>query len=96
MPPRELHTRYGRETIGFLWIIGEPILFCGGVTILWTAMRPTHEHGLPMTAIDIILSRVVEKSVGVLSDLALPFFGAFSMVDRLPPCSAGSCSGHRA
>ncbi len=47
---RELHTRYGRENIGFLWIIGEPIMFCAGVAILWTAIRPAHEHGLPMTA----------------------------------------------
>ena len=50
---REMTTRYGRENLGFLWIIGEPILFCGGVTIAWTAMRPAHEHGLPMTAIVI-------------------------------------------
>jgi capsular polysaccharide transport system permease protein len=47
---REMQTRYGRENIGFLWIIGEPIMFCGGVAILWTLIRPAHEHGLPMTA----------------------------------------------
>ena len=50
---REIHTRYGRENIGFLWVIGEPILFCGGVAIAWTAIRPAHEHGLPVTAIVI-------------------------------------------
>lgn len=50
---REIHTRYGRENIGFLWVLGEPILFCSGVAILWTAIRPSHEHGLPMTAIVI-------------------------------------------
>lgn len=50
---RELHTRYGRENIGFLWVVGEPILFCASVAILWTAIRPAHEHGLPMTAIVI-------------------------------------------
>lgn len=48
---REIHTRYGRENIGFLWVLGEPILFCAGVAILWTMIRPSHEHGLPMTAI---------------------------------------------
>lgn len=48
---REMTTRYGRENIGFLWIIGEPILFCAGVAIGWTAIRPSHEHGLPVTAI---------------------------------------------
>jgi capsular polysaccharide transport system permease protein len=47
---REILTRYGRENIGFLWIIGEPILFCGGVAILWTLIRPAHEHGIPVTA----------------------------------------------
>jgi len=50
---RELLTRFGRENIGFLWFIGEPILFCAGVAIVWTAIRPTHEHGLPTTAIVI-------------------------------------------
>ncbi|MBE7730086.1 capsule biosynthesis protein [Komagataeibacter sp. FXV3] len=50
---REIHTRYGRENIGFLWVLGEPILFCAGVAILWTAIRPSHEYGLPMTPIVI-------------------------------------------
>jgi len=48
---REINTRYGRENIGFLWIIGEPILFVAGVTIAWSMMRPALEHGLPMPAI---------------------------------------------
>jgi capsular polysaccharide transport system permease protein len=47
---REMHTRYGRENLGFLWVIGEPILFCAGVTIVWSAIRPAHEHGLPVPA----------------------------------------------
>ncbi len=47
---REMHTRYGRENIGFLWVIGEPILFCAGVTIVWSAIRPSHEHGIPIAA----------------------------------------------
>ena len=47
---REIHTRYGRENIGHLWVIGEPMLFCIGVAIMWTAIRPAHEHGVPITA----------------------------------------------
>jgi capsular polysaccharide transport system permease protein len=47
---REIHTRYGRENIGFLWVIGEPILFCAGVTVLWSIIRPAHEHGIPVAA----------------------------------------------
>lgn len=50
---RELHTRFGRHGLGFLWILGEPILFCAGVAIVWSAIRPAHEHGLPTTAIVI-------------------------------------------
>ncbi|MFT8775276.1 MAG: ABC transporter permease [Gluconacetobacter liquefaciens] len=48
---REIHTRYGRDNLGFLWLVGEPILFCSGVAIVWTAIRPAREHGLAMTAI---------------------------------------------
>lgn len=47
---REMQTRYGRENLGFLWIIGEPILFTAGVTIVWSLIRPSYEHGIPVTA----------------------------------------------
>lgn len=47
---REMQTRYGRDNIGYLWVVGEPIMFCAGVAILWTMIRPAHEHGLPVTA----------------------------------------------
>ncbi|OYX64250.1 MAG: capsule biosynthesis protein [Sphingomonadales bacterium 32-64-17] len=33
---RELVTRFGRDNIGFLWIIVEPLLFAGLVGIVWT------------------------------------------------------------
>jgi capsular polysaccharide transport system permease protein len=47
---RELHTRYGRENIGYLWMVGEPIMFCAGVAVVWTSIRAPYEHGLQMTA----------------------------------------------
>ena len=47
---RELHTRFGRENIGFLWVIAEPALFCLGVAIMWGAIKPAHEHGVPVVA----------------------------------------------
>ena len=31
---RELSTRYGRDNLGFLWLIGEPLLFTFGVLIM--------------------------------------------------------------
>lgn len=43
---RELSTRYGRRNIGFLWAVGEPLLFCAGVVALWTLVKPPFEHGL--------------------------------------------------
>ena len=43
---REMVTRYGREGLGFLWIIGEPLVFCFGVMLLWSLMKPEYEHGI--------------------------------------------------
>lgn len=43
---RELVTRYGRENLGFLWVIGEPLLFCISVSIMWSIIKPTYEHGI--------------------------------------------------
>lgn len=43
---REMVTRYGREGIGFLWLVVEPLLFCFGVMGLWALMKPEYEHGV--------------------------------------------------
>lgn len=43
---REIMTRYGREGIGFLWLIAEPLAFCLGVMLLWTALKPEYEYGV--------------------------------------------------
>lgn len=32
---RELITRYGREGLGFLWLVLEPLVFCFGVMGMW-------------------------------------------------------------
>jgi capsular polysaccharide transport system permease protein len=46
---REVVTRYGRENIGFLWLLLEPMILTGGVMIMWTLLR--HEsHGLAVVA----------------------------------------------
>ncbi len=45
---RELATRYGRNNIGFLWIMGEPLLFGGGVLFVWSLIRAPYEHGLKL------------------------------------------------
>ena len=33
---REMLTRYGRHNIGFLWFVLEPMMFTGGVTLVWS------------------------------------------------------------
>lgn len=43
---RELITRFGRDGLGFLWLVGEPLLFCLGVLGLWALIRPEYEHGV--------------------------------------------------
>jgi capsular polysaccharide transport system permease protein len=43
---RELATRYGRDNLGFLWVIFEPLMFCGAVLILWRSIRGPYENGL--------------------------------------------------
>ncbi|WP_428151668.1 ABC transporter permease [Brevundimonas sp.] len=43
---REMTTRYGRQGLGFAWVIGEPLVFCFGVLILWSFTKPAYEHGV--------------------------------------------------
>ena len=47
---RELVTRFGRENIGFLWIMAEPLLFAGLVGIVWTFLRGPEKHGIDVIA----------------------------------------------
>lgn len=43
---RELVTRYGREGLGALWLVLEPLVFCFGVMGLWSLIKPEYEHGV--------------------------------------------------
>lgn len=43
---REATTRYGRDNIGLLWIVGEPAIFAIGVMIMWSFIRPPYDRGL--------------------------------------------------
>lgn len=46
---RELTTRFGRENIGFLWMMAEPLLFAVLVGLMWSVMR-VDEHGVGVVA----------------------------------------------
>lgn len=47
---RELVTRFGRENIGFLWIMAEPLLFAGLVGMVWAFLRGPESHGISVVA----------------------------------------------
>lgn len=47
---RELTTRFGRDNIGFLWIMVEPLLFALLVAVVWNIMHGKTEHGIGVTA----------------------------------------------
>lgn len=47
---RELTTRFGRENIGFLWIMAEPLLFAGLVAFIWRFLHGPEEHGIGIVA----------------------------------------------
>jgi ABC-type polysaccharide/polyol phosphate export permease len=50
---REVITRFGRENVGVLWLIGEPMIFTLGVAALWTASGMNHGSALPVIAFAI-------------------------------------------
>lgn len=47
---RELITRFGRENIGFLWVMVEPLLFAVLVGLVWYFMKGPEEHGISVVA----------------------------------------------
>ena len=47
---REIITRFGRDNLGALWLIAEPMVFTLGVTALWTASGMHHGSSLPIVA----------------------------------------------
>jgi capsular polysaccharide transport system permease protein len=47
---REVITRFGRENLGVLWLVVEPMIFTLGVTTLWTAAGMHHASPIPIVA----------------------------------------------
>jgi capsular polysaccharide transport system permease protein len=45
---REIYTRFGRESLGFAWIVAEPLVFAIPVLFVWRAVRDPNEHGLAL------------------------------------------------
>lgn len=47
---RELSTRFGRENIGFLWVMVEPLLFALLVGAIWRVWKGPEEYGINIVA----------------------------------------------
>jgi capsular polysaccharide transport system permease protein len=47
---RELATRYGRDNLGFLWVVAEPLAFTVGISFMWSWDKPMWEHNIGITA----------------------------------------------
>jgi capsular polysaccharide transport system permease protein len=47
---RELMMRYGRNNIGFLWLVLEPMILCAGVVAVRWIIQGHEEHGVPLVA----------------------------------------------
>jgi capsular polysaccharide transport system permease protein len=45
---RETYAKFGRENLGFGWLIGEPLVFALPVLGMWSMIRGHIEHGIPM------------------------------------------------
>lgn len=50
---REIITRFGRENLGVLWLVAEPMLFTIGVTTLWTAAGLHRGSPIPIVALAV-------------------------------------------
>lgn len=70
---REIHTRYGRDNIGYLWMIAEPLMF-GTVIALMHIGQTSHDSDFnPITfsvvgyTIFIMFRAIVSRSDGVMA-----------------------------
>jgi capsular polysaccharide transport system permease protein len=50
---REVITRYGRENLGVLWLVTEPMLFTLGVVTLWSMVSLHHGTAIPIVAFGV-------------------------------------------
>lgn len=43
---RDLMMRYGREQLGFVWVVIEPMVLTVGVLVVWSILRGGYDHGV--------------------------------------------------
>jgi capsular polysaccharide transport system permease protein len=88
---REAMSRYGHESLGFFWVMGEPLLLTSGVMVLWTISNQTHGSGvgvIPFTltgySMLTLWRHIVFKSVhGMRYNASLTFHAQVQFLDIL-------------
>jgi capsular polysaccharide transport system permease protein len=45
---RDLAVRFGRQNLGFVWTVLEPMLLTAGVTVVWSMIKEPIMHGVPI------------------------------------------------
>jgi capsular polysaccharide transport system permease protein len=87
---REIITRFGRDNLGVLWLVGEPMIFTLGVTTLWSASGMGHGgHGIPIVAFAVTgYSSVLmwrnatsQCSAGIVQNRSLLFHRSVLVID---------------
>jgi capsular polysaccharide transport system permease protein len=70
---RELSTRFGRENIGFLWVMVEPLMFAILVGVIWRAWKGPEEYGIDIVAFVVtgyipltLFRQAISRSVGAM------------------------------
>lgn len=85
---REIHTRYGRDNIGYLWLIAEPLML-GTVIALLHSGQKAHEGGIHPVAFTVVgytvfimFRGIVNRSEGALeANLPLLYHRMVSVFD---------------
>lgn len=84
---RELHTRYGRDNVGYLWLIGEPLMLGSVIALLHTGQAP-HDGINPVAftvigyCIFIMFRGIVNRSDGAYeSNVPLLYHSMVTMFD---------------
>lgn len=51
---RELHARYGRDNVGYLWMVGEPMILATIIAVIHSAQEGHHSSGIAPVPFAII------------------------------------------
>ena len=86
---RELHTRFGRDNIGYLWFIVEPLLLASGITTVHLVAHVPLPHGYAIAPFYVsgyvsymIFRSVINRSAGlVISNKGLMYHRQVTLID---------------